>query len=45
MIGKGPKALGAVWVAVKIPDGCVSGHSNQVNHSQIQRKKKKKEKR
>lgn len=29
MIGKGEGNKGAVWVAVKIPDGYVSGHANQ----------------
>lgn len=29
MIGKGAGNRGAVWVAVRIPDGCVSGHANQ----------------
>lgn len=29
MIGKGEDNKGAVWVAVKIPDGYVSGHANQ----------------
>ena len=29
MIGKGPGKRGAVWVALRIPDGCVSGHANQ----------------
>lgn len=29
MIGKGEGETGAVWVAVKIPDGYVSGHANQ----------------
>jgi dipeptidase len=29
IIGKGKDALGAVWVARKIPDGYVSGHANQ----------------
>lgn len=29
MIGKGPHDKGAVWVAVKIPDGYVSAHANQ----------------
>jgi dipeptidase len=29
MIGKGPGEKGAVWVAVRIPDGYVSGHANQ----------------
>lgn len=29
MIGKGPGRKGAVWVARRIPDDCVSGHANQ----------------
>ena len=29
MIGKGQGEKGAVWVAVKIPDGHVSAHANQ----------------
>jgi len=29
MIGTGPGEDGAVWVAVKIPDGYVSGHANK----------------
>ncbi|MDQ7827315.1 MAG: C69 family dipeptidase [Candidatus Eremiobacteraeota bacterium] len=29
LIGKGPGGKGAVWVALKIPDGCVSAHANQ----------------
>ena len=29
MIGKGPGRKGAVWVAVRIPDDCISGHANQ----------------
>jgi dipeptidase len=29
MIGKGQHELGAVWVALRIPDGYVSGHANQ----------------
>lgn len=29
MIGKGVGNKGAVWVARRIPDGCVSGHANQ----------------
>ncbi|MDR3286822.1 MAG: C69 family dipeptidase [Prevotellaceae bacterium] len=29
MIGKGKTDKGAVWVAVRIPDGYVSGHANQ----------------
>ena len=29
MIGKGEGEKGAVWVALKIPDGYISGHANQ----------------
>ncbi len=29
MIGKGEGEKGAVWVAIKIPDGYISGHANQ----------------
>jgi dipeptidase len=29
MIGKGEKEKGAIWVAVKLPDGTISGHANQ----------------
>ncbi|WP_347841123.1 C69 family dipeptidase [uncultured Draconibacterium sp.] len=29
MIGKGQGEKGAVWVAVRIPDGYISGHANQ----------------
>lgn len=29
MSGKGPGNKGAVWVAVRIPDGYISGHANQ----------------
>lgn len=29
MVGKGPKNKGAVWVAERIPDDCVSAHANQ----------------
>ncbi len=29
MIGKGEGEKGAVWVAVRIPDGYISGHANQ----------------
>jgi dipeptidase len=29
MIGKGPGNKGAVWVARRIPDGCISAHANQ----------------
>ncbi|MGB4204782.1 MAG: C69 family dipeptidase [Bacteroidales bacterium] len=29
IIGKGDKEKGAVWVALRIPDGYISGHANQ----------------
>ena len=29
MIGKGSGRKGTVWVAVRIPDDCISGHANQ----------------
>ena len=29
LIGKGCKERGAVWVAVRIPDDCISAHANQ----------------
>lgn len=29
MIGKGPKNKGAIWVAVRVPDDCISAHANQ----------------
>ena len=29
MIGKGPGVRGAVWVAVRVPDDCISAHANQ----------------
>ncbi|MGN1256264.1 MAG: C69 family dipeptidase [Bacteroidaceae bacterium] len=29
VIGKGPGRKGIVWVAVRIPDDCISGHANQ----------------
>ncbi len=32
IIGKGEKEKGAVWVAMRIPDDCISGHAN---HSRI----------
>ena len=35
MIGKGPDYKGAVWVAVRIPDDCVSGHANQARIRQF----------
>ncbi|MFA6750648.1 MAG: C69 family dipeptidase [Fermentimonas sp.] len=35
MIGKGTENKGAVWVAVKIPDDCVSAHANQARIQQF----------
>ena len=35
MIGKGTGNKGAVWVAVKIPDDCVSAHANQARIQQF----------
>ncbi len=29
MIGKGPARKGAVWVAIRMPDDCISAHANQ----------------
>ncbi len=41
MIGKGPGRKGAVWVAVRIPDDCISGHANQSRIHQFPLKDKK----
>ncbi|MDH6534467.1 dipeptidase [Parabacteroides sp. 52] len=35
LIGKGPGNKGAVWVAIRIPDDCISGHANQSRIQQI----------
>ena len=35
MIGKGHVEKGAVWVAVRVPDGHVSGHANQARIQQF----------
>lgn len=35
MIGKGVGNTGAVWVAVRIPDDCVSAHANQARIQQF----------
>ena len=35
MIGKGEGNKGAVWVAVRIPDDCVSAHANQARIQQF----------
>lgn len=29
MVGKGPNEKGAVWVAMRIPDDCITAHANQ----------------
>lgn len=35
MVGKGVGNKGAVWVAIRIPDDCISGHANQSRIQQI----------
>lgn len=35
MIGKGGKDKGAVWVAIRIPDDCISAHANQARIHKI----------
>lgn len=35
MVGKGPGSKGAVWVAIRIPDDCISAHANQSRIHQI----------
>lgn len=35
MIGKGEGQKGAVWVAMRIPDGYISGHANQARITQF----------
>jgi len=35
MIGKGPGRKGAVWVARRIPDDCISGHANQARIHEV----------
>lgn len=35
MIAKGEESKGAVWVAVRIPDDCVSAHANQARIQQF----------
>lgn len=35
MIGKGPGRKGAVWVAQRIPDDCISAHANQARITTI----------
>lgn len=41
MIGKGKEEKGAVWVARRIPDDCISAHANQARITQIDFKDKK----
>ena len=40
MIGKGPSNKGAVWVARRIPDDCISGHANQARIHQFPQSRK-----
>jgi len=35
MVGKGPGSKGCVWVAIRIPDDCISAHANQSRIQQI----------
>jgi dipeptidase len=42
MIGKGQGQKGAVWVAVRIPDGYVSGHANHARITTFEYQKKNK---
>lgn len=35
LIGKGPGIRGAVWVAVRVPDDCISAHANQARIHQF----------
>lgn len=35
MVGKGKNNKGAVWVAVRIPDDCISAHANQARIQQF----------
>lgn len=35
MVGKGKGEKGAVWVAIRIPDDCISAHANQARIQQI----------
>lgn len=41
MIGKGPGRKGAVWVALRMPDDCISAHANQARITTIPFKDKK----
>lgn len=35
LIGKGPGSKGAVWVATRIPDDCISSHANQARITKL----------
>ena len=41
MIGKGPGRKGAVWVALRIPDDCISAHANlsRIRHFPLEKKR------
>lgn len=41
LIGKGPDNKGAVWVAQRIPDDCISAHANQARIHKFPQTKKK----
>ena len=41
MVGKGAGSKGAVWVAVRIPDDCISAHANQSRITRFNMKDKK----
>ena len=41
MVGKGPGSKGAVWVAMRIPDDCISAHANQSRITRFDMKDKK----
>ena len=41
MVGKGPGSKGAVWVAIRIPDDCISAHANQSSITRFNMKDKK----
>ena len=41
MVGKGPGSKGAVWVAIRIPDDCISAHANQSRITRFNMKDKK----
>ena len=40
MVGKGPGRKGAVWVALRIPDDCISAHANLSRIRQFPQEKK-----